>query len=98
MSWDEYILRRKGLKEKRQRELRQEYQHMRMLIYYMIETAPYVTKSTKRQPLDKLVPDIYDDKPAKVINLKDRYNLLLERLEKAGMLEQPKKPAKSGSE
>jgi hypothetical protein len=96
----EFILRRKGLHEARRKQLREDYQHTRILAYHMI--LPYLDKSAKRKPIDQIVPDLYDDdNPAKVISLKDRYKELLEKYEKAGVMKdglivQPKKAAKSG--
>lgn len=92
---NEFILRREGLHEKRKRELREEYQHTRILAYHVI--APYLDKSAKRKPINEIIPDIYDDNPAKVISLKDRYKNLLSRYEKAGIKLEPKQAA-SGSE
>lgn len=98
-TFSEYMLRRKGLHELRKKELREQYQHIRILAYHVI--SPYLSKADKRKSIDQIVPDLYDDNPAKVISLKDRYKNLLNRYEEAGIMKdgvliQPKKEKKAG--
>jgi hypothetical protein len=78
------VLRRKGLHEKRKKELREEFQHIRYLCYHTI--SPYLSKSDKRKTIDQIVPDLYDDNPAKVISLKEKYKELKDKYLKYGLL------------
>lgn len=72
------------MNEARRKQLREDYQHTRVLAYHII--LPYLDKSAKRKPIDQIVPDLYDDNPAKVISLKDRYKELKNRYKKAGLI------------
>jgi hypothetical protein len=80
---EEYSLRREGLNNERKRELREDFQHTRILAYHMI--LPYLDKSAKKKSIDQIIPDIYDENRAKVISLKDQYERMKQRLARAGI-------------
>lgn len=79
----EYLLKRKGAIKMRRRELQQEFQHFRLLAYYVI--APYLPAKDKKKSLDKLIPDIYEE-PEPEKDVKETYLSIKERLRKAGLL------------
>ena len=81
----EYVLKRNGKIKARKMELRQNFQSTQILAYYTI--LPWLDKKDGRKKIDELIPNIYDDQPTKVVNLKEHY----ERLQKkyAGILDAP---------
>lgn len=80
---EEYLLRRTGKLKARKIELQQEWQHFRILSRYTI--MPYLDKIDKGKPLDKLVPDIYEEiKEEK--GLKARYARMKQQAIKLGIL------------
>jgi len=77
-SFEEYRLKRKGKRDARYRELREDWQNLRYHAYFTI--APHLKG---RHKIDKVVPDIYGtDK----IKPKKTYNEIIERYKKAGVL------------
>ena len=77
------MLRRSGKAKARRIELQQDFQHFRILARYTV--MPYLGKLDKDKSLDKLVPDIYDDKPEG--DLKNRYQSIKEKYQQLGILQ-----------
>jgi nitroreductase len=81
--WEFHEYTLEGLNNERKRELREDFQHTRILAYHMI--LPYLDKSAKKKSIDQIIPDIYDENRAKVISLKDQYERMKQRLARAGI-------------
>jgi hypothetical protein len=89
----EYLQMRDGKVKARHRELKQNFQHTQILAYYMI--LPYLEKKDRHKKIDELIPNIYDDKPAKVVSLKEQYERIQQKY--AGIANVPVKRKKDGS-
>lgn len=83
----EYLLMRSGKVKARLRELKQEFQHVQIICYYMI--LPWLEKKDRNKKIDELIPNIYDDNPTKVVSLKEHYERIQKRY--AGILNAPEK-------
>lgn len=79
----EYRLFQMGHNDSRRRELKEEYQHIRILAYHII--SPYLSKKDQKKSLAELIPDIYEE-GGKQKSLKEIANETFERYKKAGYL------------
>lgn len=88
----DYLIKRTGMVKAQKRNLRLQFQHVQIAAYYTI--LPYLDKKDRHKKIDELIPNIYDDKPTKIVNLKEYYEELQKKY--AGIADAPAQRKRNG--
>jgi len=66
------------------RELKENFRSAQIISYWNI--YPRLKPSERKRSIDEIIPNIYDEKPTKVISLKERYAEIMKKYREAGIL------------
>lgn len=77
-------MRHDGIFKKHKKELKEQFTHIQVLAYHSV--LPHLKPSERKRSIDEIIPNIYEEKPTKVISLKDRYAEIMKKYRDAGIL------------